>query len=61
MHADRLHSLAQTGGIALDAQRSRIPKVIELERLGQPLEGPGVPGYGTGRAVADAPAEKKGL
>ncbi len=44
VHADRLHGLAQTGEIALDAQRSHIPKVTEPERLGKLLKGPGVPG-----------------
>ncbi len=37
-----------------------IPKVARPERLEEPLESPSVPGYGAGRAVADAPAEEKG-
>jgi hypothetical protein len=36
-------------------------RVAKPERRGEPLEGPGVPGYDTGRAVADTPAEKKSL
>ena len=61
VHADRFHGLAQTGEIPLDAQRSHMPNVTERERLGEPLEGPAVPGYSPGRAVADAPAEEESL
>ncbi len=61
MHANRLHRLAQGREVPLDTQGSHIPKVLDPQRRGEPLKGPGNPVYRAGRAVADATAEEKRL
>ena len=57
-HANRLHRLAQAGEVPLDIQGSHILKVLDPQRRAEPLEGPGVPVYRAGRAVADASAKE---
>jgi hypothetical protein len=61
MDTDRLHRLAQTSEIALNAQGRRILKLMETKRPAESREGPGGPVYTTARTVVNASAEEKRL
>ncbi len=63
VHADRLHRLMQTSEVALDTLGYNIAEIADAKRPGpgEPLKGPSIAPYRTGRAVADAPAEERRL